>query len=310
MKTYPPPVIESGLTDLANFLKENYAEENIILHYPAFCKRYCNLNGKIVSFSQKDIANGNYRKSVVYKWTDFLHALIPNAKTLKPETFLNDPLSIHLYTDDLTTIPNPVHLSQEDKVLTVSHLMTQLNILSAEKISPVIKEFLNLSNSYVQLYKSFERVQKNTVTSLNNYFNNVLDLDRHIVIISTKNQASEKANKFFAKSKLGIKLNLSPSTSYVAIINKKDNFIYENVSDDSVSYVYKKKFKTVEVKSSYKYNISSISINKKEYSCNRRGLNFVIIDNKTMNVVDKFFCDTYVDDFLLISPNIIKKESL
>ncbi len=57
-----------------------------------------------------------------------------------------------------------------------------------------------------------------------------------------------------------------------------------------------------EVKSNYSENYSSIKVNEYEYCTNRRGLNFVIIDRFSGEVLDSFYCDTYQDENLLITP--------
>ncbi len=301
-------LIKDGLTKLAEFLKEHFDEEKIILHYPLFSKRYWNLNNKIINFNEKDQTNATYRKGIIYKWTDFLFDLLPKAKKLQPESFLTNTIAIHLSTDDFALLPNPVHSSYQDQTQIVTKLLELLGESTASALQPVHTEFLTLNNKYINAIKVIEKLQKNVLTSLNNYFNNIIDLNKHIIIISVKNQAAEYIHKFFSKTKLGLKMEISPSQSYVAVVNKQENYIYEEISDSFVEISYKLGKKTITAASEYSKNFSSIKIGDEEFSTNRRGLNFVILNNKTLEVVDKFFCDTYADEYLLIAPKITNKE--
>ena len=156
----------------------------------------------------------------------------------------------------------------------------------------------------LKMKKVIDGTEKNIVTNLNYYVNNLLNLDKYIVLISVKNQAANKLNKFFARTKLYLDMNIKKSQSYVAIVNKKDNFIKEIVSNDKAELNYKCGNTNICLIGDYKSNLTSILINDKEYTSNRRGLNFVIINAETFEVEDRFFCDTYIDDYLLISPSI------
>ena len=128
----------------------------------------------------------------------------------------------------------------------------------------------------------------------------MIDLDNQIIFISAKNQSAHKLHKFFNKNKLGLKMEIAPNQSYIAVINKSDKFFYENVSFEELSLHYMYKNLNIFLASDYKTNLTSIKINNDEYSQNRRGLNFVIVDKNTLKVTQTFYCDTYIDDFLII----------
>ena len=299
-------LIYNGLKKLANFIKNHFDEEKIILHYPIFCEKYCDLENKIERYTNKDITTFMNRSNLINKFTDYLFSLLPRAKKFIPKSFLKFPCAIYRETDNILGLPNPVHLSNKDLLLSATELIKviNLNIKESPLINLLSDEVLSLNNRIVKMKKVIDGTEKNIVTNLNYYVNNLLNLDKYIVLISVKNQAANKLNKFFARTKLYLDMNIKKSQSYVAIVNKKDNFIKEIVSNDKAELNYKCGNTNICLISDYKSNLTSILINDKEYTSNRRGLNFVIINAETFEVEDRFFCDTYIDDYLLISPSI------
>lgn len=301
-------LILSGLTKLSEWINKHYSPEKVILHYPIFCKRYWNLEDKLIKFSDRDRTNAVNRYAIIKKYTDFLASLIPGCKKLIPESFNPDACAMYLGTDDINVLPNPVHCSTKDLIITSTNLLSLLNENTSNSlINSMNEEMIAIHNKNVKLLKTLERLYKNSLTSINNYINNIIDLDKQIILISTKNQASEYLHKFYAKTKLGLKMDIKRSQSYVAIVDKKRNVYLEKVSDDLVTIDYKLNHHNIFLLSDYKENKTTISINNTNYSENRRGLNFVILNNETLEVEDYFFCDCYADDYLLISPKITKR---
>ena len=301
-------LIYNGLTKLAEWINNHYTPDKVILHYPIFCKRYWNLENRLVKYSDKDRANAEKRYGIVKNYTDFLASLIPGCKKLEPESFNPNACSVYLGTDDISLLPNPVHCSPKDLIVTCTNLLTLLDEnLPSNLINSMNDEMIVIHNKNVKLLKSIERLSKSTLTSLNNYVNNILDLENQIVLISTKNQASEYIHKFFAKSQLGLEMPIKRFESYVAIIDKRRKTYLEEVSANPVALDYEVHNHKIHLESNFKENNTIISVDNKNYTTNRRGLNFVILNNETLEVVDSFFCDTYADEFLLISPTKVKK---
>lgn len=296
-------LIYNGLTDLANWINKHYKPEQVILHYPIFCKRYWNLDNKLLNYSERDRNNAVTRYGIVKKYTDFLASMIPGCKQLIPEEYNSNACALYLATDDITGLPNPVHCSPKDLIISATKLMELIGEENKQSlINAMNDEMIIEHNKNVKLAKVIDRTNKNTVTSLNNYINNILDLENQIVLIATKNQASEFLHKFFSKTKLDLNMKIERCQSYVAVIDRQNKLISEDVSDEKVEIRHKNNRREIQVISNYKENISSIKVNGVEYSPNRRGLNFVIVNNKTYEVEDSFFCDTYADAYLLISP--------
>lgn len=86
------------------------------------------------------------------------------------------------------------------------------------------------------------------------------------------------------------------------MIDIKRQFYYEHTSNDMYECSYKVKDKFIDIISAGydKGNKSSIKIDDTEYSCNRRGLNVAVFNYRTLTLIDKFYCDTYSDQFLTI----------
>ena len=296
-------LIYNGITQLAEWINKHYKPEQVILHYPIFCKRYWNLDNQLIKYSDRDRNNAITRYGIVKKYTDFLASKIPGCKCLIPEEYNNNACAAYLGTDDITGLANPVHCSPKDLIISATKLMELLGEENNQSlINAMNDEFMIEHNKNVKMTKVLDRLNKNTLTSLNNYINNVLDLENQMVLIATKNQASEYLHKFFTKTKLGLNMAISRSQSYVAVIDKKNKIIMENVSDEKVEFQHKNSCREIYVSSDYKENTTSIKVNGFEYSPNRRGLNFVVVNNKTYEVEDIFFCDTYADEYLLIAP--------
>ena len=301
-------LIYQGLDKLAIFLKENYEEKNIILHYPVFCSRYWDLNNKIINFGDKEKNIFIKRSNYVNKFTDYLFSLLPKSKKFKPEEFLKNPCAKYRETDDISGLPNPVHLSNKDLIICSTNLIKLLNldIKDNSLLNLLNDEVAMLNNRVVKLKNTVDKLSKNVLTSLNFYFNSICDLKKCVVLISVKNQCANHLNKFYAKSKLQLEMSISSCQSYVAIVNLNENIIEEKVSNDRVELDYNINNKNIHLISDYKSNITSIMVDGVEYSTNRRGLNFVILDNQKLRVIDYFYCDTYIDENLLISPKQIK----
>ena len=296
-------IIKNGLERLAILLTSHFDGKQIVLHYPIFAKRYWNLNNKIINYSEKDRNNALQRIKIIEYWTDYLASLIPGSIKFKPaETNLNS-VARFLSTDNITLLPNPVHLSQKDIAICVNELLPIINEDGCKKslIDTLNNCLVDLNNKYILAMKAIEKVSGNITTSLNNYISKQIDLERQIVVISTKNQASEYIHKFYMKTKLGIQLNVNHSESYVCIIDRLNKYVVEKTDKNDACLCYSISGLEIRCDSNFTQNKSSIIINGVEYSKNRRGLNFVIIDRKTKKIISSFWCDTYADENLLIT---------
>lgn len=127
---------------------------------------------------------------------------------------------------------------------------------------------------------------------------------RYTILISCKDECSKYFNEFVNTT--GLPLHAPENReSYIAVIKNGDVVIEKNSpSILSTSFRLNTTLPSWITIISEGYRLkkekSSILINNIEYSTNLRGLNFVIVDNISGNVVDLFNIDTYGDKTLSI----------
>lgn len=138
--------------------------------------------------------------------------------------------------------------------------------------------------------------------TINEYFSNYKYFKNKIIVISAKDEPSKYFDLFVVKKNFGLNEKVEYRNSYIAVIDKKRNFCYEHASKDKYECSYQVKDKFIDIISAGydKGNVSSIKIDDQEYSMNHRGLNFAIFDYKTLTLIDRFSCDTHMDNLLTI----------
>lgn len=138
--------------------------------------------------------------------------------------------------------------------------------------------------------------------TINEYFSNYKYFKNKIIVISAKDEPSKYFDLFVVKKNFGLSEKVGYRDSYIAVIDKKRKFCYEYASKDKYECSYQVKDKFIDIISAGydKGNVSSIKIDDQEYSMNHRGLNFAIFDYKTLTLIDKFSCDTHIDNSLTI----------
>ncbi|MFR1632143.1 MAG: hypothetical protein ACLSU0_03135 [Oscillospiraceae bacterium] len=138
--------------------------------------------------------------------------------------------------------------------------------------------------------------------NLNDFFSN-MNLNNFIVLFSVLDEASKCWGRFVQKKFLGLNINLKFRNSYIAVVDKRNSFVYESSDGKAISYNYKADNLNIHITSAgfgmqpFK---SEIVINGIDYSRNLRGLNFVVIDNHTGEVIKALNCDLYADGDLTI----------
>lgn len=138
--------------------------------------------------------------------------------------------------------------------------------------------------------------------TINEYFSNYKYFKNKIIVISAKDEPSKYFDLFVVKKNFGLSEKVEYRNSYIAVIDKKRKFCYEYASKDKYECSYQVKDKFIDIISAGydKGNVSSIKIGDQEYSMNHRGLNFAIFDYKTLTLIDRFSCDTHMDNLLTI----------
>lgn len=137
--------------------------------------------------------------------------------------------------------------------------------------------------------------------NINEYFKK-LNLKKCIVVIVSRDEASKYISEFSEKSKLKLRAPLKYRDSYVAVVDKKKHFVYEETSQQKIECSYKIMDNYINIVSmglnaGYR---SSIKIDNNEYCCNKTGLNIAIFDNKTFKIIDKFYVNSFSDQTLTI----------
>lgn len=155
---------------------------------------------------------------------------------------------------------------------------------------------------YECLLKEYEIIY---TTDIYTYLDLIND-ERYSIFISAKENALTPLNEqiVILMRKLGLTVNFEDNkcTSYLAIIN--NGAVYEDVGYEKLEYSGTirngiTKF-TLISSGSQRENISSIILDEKDYSKNKRGLNIVVYDNVLKKIVDSVNFDTFTSDFIAI----------
>lgn len=292
-----------GLEQLAQFIKQNYSLEKVCIIVPQYATKYLDAENRLKEFAGQDLDTIINRRKVVTKYSDFLYELLPGCKKLIPQSI--SEYCVYLSYDKMGINPGPVHFPKYDERKIAQQLASVLEDENCvvDELKLVKEEYDALNNCQYKTINILRKIQDSVITSLNHYVTRFIDLNRHIVVVSVKHEASTKLHKFYEKNKIELNMKIAKAQSYIGIVDKSSNFKYEEASDSSLVYTYNKNGKILHVKSAGAYcgNVSSIMIDGKEYSQNRRGLNFTVLDNTTFEVLQSFYCDTYDDDYVMIS---------
>ncbi len=124
--------------------------------------------------------------------------------------------------------------------------------------------------------------------------------DNLIIFIAAKDEASNALNDEMISGMrdLGLKFEFKNCyrQSYLAVIDGGE-IIYEGISEEAQTFTYDFENKEADIISAgfSSGNVASIKIGDVNYSCNKRGLNFVIYDKESKSVIDSFYVDTYIN---------------
>lgn len=136
---------------------------------------------------------------------------------------------------------------------------------------------------------------------LNTYFKKPKKFKNKIIVITVKDSANVHYGKFTNRKLYHLEKNLNFRDSLIAVIDMKNNFVYENVSNTLINGTYQVKDNYIDIVSAgYKTgNVSSVKVKNKEFSLGKRGLN-VVIFNQKLRCIDSFYVDSYEDKTLLV----------
>lgn len=308
-------MICGGLDKLANFIKNNYKAENVIINIPEFSRIYIDKDDKIGEYNESDLRNGNACLNVIEKYSYYLKEKIPGCKILEFSD-LNLVAQKNRFDSASSLIPPQMHycithrLNKSEKLLSLLNIDFKEYNQMPESVLMVDYEYAKLHNQYLKTIKG--EFAKNITThelSLNDYVERIENIADFIIIISAKDEASYSLPYFTNKDILGLEMPIKFRGSYIAIIDKSRNFIKETCSEEGLIFEYKNNLPNDSsvLITSQGYNSgnkSSIILKSKnssqELSQNRRGLNIVLLNATTLEVVDSFSCDTHLDKELKI----------
>ena len=154
-------------------------------------------------------------------------------------------------------------------------------------------------NSYPFYYRAKDGIFASD--GLQQYLYEISRLGNMIVVMSVKDEASTALDKDMLNSMhmLGLTRDLDKGfrDSYIAIISQ-GKVAYENESSDAIEFSGELNNHTFDIKSAgyLSGDRSSIRIDDKEYSLNRRGINIVLYSINSNEVIDSVNVDTFNDN--------------
>ena len=183
------------------------------------------------------------------------------------------------------------------------------NIIKIKNYSITKNEISISASELLKIYNFIELQQELLkLDNLNSYLEYLKKLNNEdiLIIISSLDEASSLFNLYKDNIKnLGLneKLLNSYRSSYLGVLNTRGDVFLEEMSLKKLEKYLKIDKMELNLESSgYSSGsyVSSIRINGVNYSKNRRGLNFVILDKKNSMILDSFYVDTCSDTNLNI----------
>lgn len=308
-------MIYLGLDKLAEFIKSNYKTENVVINIPEFSRIYIDKDDKTGEYNENILRTGDSCLKTIEKYSYYLKEKIPGCKILEYSD-LNLVAQKNKFDSPSSLNPPQMHycithrLNKSEKLLNLLNIDFKEYNQIPENILMVDYEYAKLNNQYLKIIKS--ELAKNITThelNLNDYVERIENLEDFIIIISAKDEASHSLPYFTNKDILGLEMPIKFRESYFAIIDKSRNFIKETCSETGLVFEYKNNLPNDSsvLITSQGYNSgnkSSIILksenSSQEISQNRRGLNIVLLNAKTLEIVDSFSCDTHLDKELKV----------
>lgn len=306
---------EDGLNAFANWIKSNYDLSKVVLLIPSFADKFYDIDNNLHEYE-----NSEGKKMLlqsVYNYTlKFAEKLDNKVKIF--DLSKDNVIAQYGNFDNITKLKTPpyMHLTDYEYIKQSKKLLKLLNLEYDSKLTSVnlLKfETIKYRNLYIKSI-NMQNIQNNDAgnslykINLNQYIERIENLNDFIIVISAKDEPALNIGGFESKKILGINCNIKFRDSYIAIIDKKRNFVYENSSCQKIEYAYKVGNSKINVVSAgwNAGNFSSIKVNEKEYSKNNRGLNIVLFNSETLEFVDSINCDTFGDKKLIIESDYLK----
>lgn len=296
--------IKSGYDKLISWAKSHFDSRKIIINVPSFSNMYYNLESTLLPYSDEDISKRRALLMAIKRQSLYLHERIPGS-VLFDLSEDDTTAQFGLYEDATAPQPAYMHYTDEDYCRHSLKLLALLGIdfdSEGSRLSALGTSSMEFKNLYLKEKFTKKPMPMLQVSSLNinEYFKRIENISDVIIVITAKDEASNRINGFTEKDELGIKADLRWRYSYIAIVDKCRSFVYEQAGSGKLSYDYiVEGINTVHVESAgfNSGNISSVKIGDSTLNCsyNQRGLNVVLLNSKTLDIVDSAYCDSFAD---------------
>ena len=304
-------IIEEGLRKLAVFLSEHFEENKIIIHIPQRVDKYVDINDGIYRYSEKLLEEEKEYDRTVFYYSKKFADMLPKAKIFY--NYNNKFAKVIDSNVEHKSNPESNHFSDYDNLCAAKNMLNMLGIPYEKywnyEISPEQYDSIQLNNKCMREYMRSIKLFKGSLT-LNNYFDKIANFKDVIVILSAKDEALAKLKYFRNKKSIDLKMKMNYRDSYIAILDAKRNFIYEKSDAQKIEYIYKFDQKSIYVASAgfLTGNLSKIIVNGdgKNLSSQKTGLNIVILNSETLDVVDIAYCNTHDDKDLIVESAYFK----
>lgn len=201
------------------------------------------------------------------------------------------------FKPEIDLLPDYSHLSYLGAEKVSRHLAKYLvenYNLEDKRNNPAYSDWNECTQYYKQKVNNWELSQE---TDIYNYLDK-LNNPNYIVILSARDDFTNNLNEDILNklTTIGVKSELKNKYrwSYISVLSNNKP-IYEKVENAPLEY--KNKINDIEIEVISKGlnvgNTSSIKINGKEYSKNKRGLNIVVYDKLLQEIADSISFDTY-----------------
>jgi hypothetical protein len=159
-----------------------------------------------------------------------------------------------------------------------------------------------LSAPYLLATEPFVSEDELDVSSINEWvavrFLEALQSEDYLILMAAKDEASVAVtdNIYQAMRELGLETDLRDHVrqSYIAVV-EDGNPLYEQISEDRLIYETELDGHVIHIESAEYIagNYAVIGIDGIDYSVNGRGMNIVVVDKETFEVIDAVCCDFY-----------------
>ena len=193
--------------------------------------------------------------------------------------------------------------NRENEIEIIKRVQDRYNATFLESIG-IINNIPLVTNIRLKAFKTFNEYIDFLFSDNSPAYKNIT------IVLCALDECSRMWKYFNTQNEIGIKKGLVDKYryAYICIINKSDNFIYEEVNKDSCEKEFCLGEKHFVVKSEgysecgMESNITD-KLTNVDYCMNMRGLNVVVFNNSTACPIDSFNVDFYSDKELKIRRN-------